>query len=407
MATCYQCGAELPDGVEFCPYCGMAVVPETVPVAAGVAAGGAGLASVLGSASPSSGAVSGPRLITPALPASGAGLPRRGLSRPSRRTLLVAGVVAAVLITGGIGYAVFKPAGPSATASVQRFFDDLAKGDTTSALKLVADAEQLTGVDYPLLTAEALADQANRPTGLRVLDAETPGQSRTNLSLVRVSYQVGGATVDQTIEAHQPRVRNSCSPTRSCGLSIGETAGRPVTVNGVALSSDEINTFAFPGVVRGDRPGQRAVPRGHRKGHDTYELDWACLDARIAFGETSSPQAHRTPSSRKARVHRRLREQSTCLNPDNCPFSVWMWMYGRDASSKWEITTYPTITVQVSGSASSGSQVAIHGTGGVVHYTDATYPGLLGDHQTESGDQDFGIRGKASAQGSTITVTVN
>src|SRR5947208_10292761 len=119
MGTCYQCGSPVSDAADLCPYCGMAVVPGTVPAAAGTVPAGPPhppaaprppAAPYLATAPlPPVATLAGPRLNTPA---AGAAIPR-----PSRRAVLIAGVVVLALIGGGIAYLVLKPAPPSGTAS--------------------------------------------------------------------------------------------------------------------------------------------------------------------------------------------------------------------------------------------------------------------------------------------------
>ena len=41
MGTCYQCGSAVSDAADLCPYCGMAVVPGTVPATVGTVPAGA------------------------------------------------------------------------------------------------------------------------------------------------------------------------------------------------------------------------------------------------------------------------------------------------------------------------------------------------------------------------------
>jgi hypothetical protein len=406
--TCYQCGSPVAASTDLCPYCGMAIVPTTVPTGASAQAGMAvgpvpvhavpAPPSPVATAPPDAGAGPGPHLTTAPV--------RARVGRPSRGALLIAAAVALVLVGGSVAYVVLKPPPPSGATSVTRYFADLGADDVASALKLVAGGSLAIGADTPLLDAKALAAKETRPTGLRVLRSETvTGFAGGKLDSVSVVYQLGSATVNQTILAGQPGSGGDyLLQNPFLQLAVTASDGRPVTVNGIGLGTDGMETIAFPGVYTATAAGtalltgdtQTATVQSGADGQPT---------AAISFG---APQvAPGAQAAIQAQVKQAIDTcaQSTAAAPDNCPFSTYV--YGDGASVHWRVVRYPNVTVTVSPSLSGAAQVSIDddANDGVVHY-DATYTDFTGALQTESGDENFGIHGTASASGSTITVSI-
>jgi hypothetical protein len=414
MSTCYQCGTELPDGAELCTHCGMAAaVPEAVRVGAasgdaasgdaatgdaatGDAATGDAASPVPLPRAPIQAAQPGPRLSVPTGSAA-----RERLPRPSRRTLLIMGVTAAVAVGTGVGYALLKPPGPSSRVAVERYFDDLANNDVAHALTLVANAGQYQGPDFPLLTGEALAGKENRPTDMRVLGTD----QATTMDRVRVSYRLGDTTVNQTIVARQlsdgapylldePFLR----------LTMDSPRGRPTTINGIRVySNGSMETLVFPGAYTATAEGSALLTSATQQA--TLATSGAEQpQATISFGP---PQlAPGAVDAVERLVRQRIDEcaRSTSPSPENCPFHTYL--SGTDGIVKWTITSYPTVTVTVARLGSTRGQVEVEGSAGVARY-EATYTDLFGTRSAETGRDEFYLHATASAQGSAITLSIS
>ena len=401
MGTCYQCGSPVSDAADLCPYCGMAVVPGTVPAAAGTVPAGTPhppAAPYPATAPlPPVATLAGPRLDTPA---AGAAIPR-----PSRRAVLIAGVVVLALIGGGIAYLVLKPAPPSGTASVQRYFDALAADDPGAALKLVADAGRYGGQGFPLLDAKALAAKENRPTGLRIVhSAPVTDFARGKVDSVQVSYRLGSATVDQTILAGQPSTGGPYllqNPFLHLGMDA--SGGRPVSVNGIDVGTGGLDTYAFPAVYTATAAGTALLTGDTRTAAVQSGPDGQPVTA-ISFGTPALASGAQDAIQAQVKQAIDTCAQSTSATPDNCPFSTYVG--GDNVSVHWKVVSYPNVTITVAPFPSGDAQVSIDANDGMVHY-DATYTDYTGATQTDSGDQDFGIHGTASANGTAITVSLH
>jgi hypothetical protein len=341
-------------------------------------------------------AYAGPRLSVPTDSAA-----RERLPRPSRRTLLIMGLTAAVAVGTGIGYALLKPPGPTGRAAVERYFVDLANNDVAHALTLVADADRYQGSDFPLLTGKALADKGDRPTGMRVVGTD----QATTMDRVRVSYRLGDTAVNQTILARQlsdggpylldePFLR----------LAMDSPSGRPTTINGIPVyRNGSMETLVFPGVYKATAEGGTLLTAATQKA--TLANSGADQpQATISFGPPQLAPGAVDAVEQRVKQHIDECAQSTSPSPDNCPFHTYL--SGTDGSVKWTITSYPTVTVTVAQNASTDGQVEVEGSVGVAHY-EATYTDLFGTKQTESGDRDYYLHATASAQGSTITLSIS
>lgn len=406
MGTCYFCAAAIPDGAEICVICGMAAAPETATVAAGVSAAGASPSPPSPLPPPAPPALAptpvapvGPRLTTP--PAS---LARGALPRPSRRALLILGVVLALLLGGGVAYAVLKPPGPSGEVSVERYFEALGEGDTTAALALVVDSSRYAPEDYPLLDRKVLADEDNRPSDVRILESRrVDDYGGVTFDQVRVSYRIGDQPVEQWIVAGQPvGDEDYLLEQPFMRLSVDSPGGRQLAVNGVAFDDDTLDTYVFPGLYTVTAE-QNALLTGESK------------PARLSVDRSGEPALAvefappaLAPGAREAveaQVRQRLDTcaQDTTGDPDGCPFSIFV--FADDVSVRWTITSYPTIDIEVGRSIFGGGQATIDGSGGVVHY-EATYTNFAGERQTESGDESFFVNGTVSVEGSSLTVSI-
>lgn len=334
-----------------------------------------------------------------------------GLRRPRRRTVIALATVVALVIGGSVAYEVLKPQPPSASATVQAYFADLASGDTAGAMKLVdpGAASGPSGTPASLLTAAVLSSPASRPSGLTVVSStQEPDVYGHALSLVEVSYKLGPSTVRQDIEvgadvadgsgAKRPFLLENPFLT----LQIQDSSGRPLTVNGVAAGSQDVETPVFPGVYTVAMQGDQLIAGASQTaayaptgGGGTLSADFS--QPALAPGAESAVQAQ-IKSALDACA------QSTSTAPQNCPFSIYA--SGSDDSVQWTIQTYPTATVSVYNGAGQGQEVQFvdDQQDGVVQYTDK-YTDWTGATQTTTGTQNFGASGYASVSGSAIQIT--
>lgn len=387
MGTCYSCAAPLSDSAEFCPYCGMAAVPQTVP------------ASVAAAGPPSTLSAPGPRLASPTVT-----LRPEAVRRPGPRTLLVLGAVVVLLLGGGVAYALLRPPGPSGTVSVERYFEALGDGDAAAALALVASRGLYAPEDYPLLDPKVLSDEGNRPTDVRVFDDPPRQEFRgTRVEAVRVSYRIGDTTVEQTILAGQtsdgepylleePFLR----------LAVDSPGGRRLIVNGVAVEAgDSLDTLVFPGAYTVTAEAN-ALLAGDTRPASVHRTARGQPVAAVEFGPPALAGGAREAVETQVRQRIDSCALQTAPAPDGCPFSVWV--FAEEVSVRWTVVAYPTVEISVEPSIFGDGQAVVEGSGGVVHYV-ATYTTFLGTTATESGDQPFTVHGSVSAAGSAITVS--
>jgi hypothetical protein len=341
--------------------------------------------------------LSGPRLSTPSAVAGGG-----RLHRPSRRTVLIFAAVLVLLVGGGVAYAVFKPPGPSGERSVQRYFEALSQGNTGRALALVADAERYTAAEYPLLHASVLAAKEARPSGVRIVETQTAQYGPQQTENVRVSYRLGGATVEQTIAATpRPDGRDHLLHGPFMSLEVTGAGGRAVTVNGVAVDTRvTVEKYAFPAVYTVAAEGNALIAGETR----TAEVSGSRNPpvATVTFAPLALVSGAQAAVEDEAKRYLDRCVQSTEARPSGCPFRVYV--SGENASVKWQIVTYPTVQLTPP-SNTSGAQVRIRGSRGKVHY-EATYTDYSGATETDSDDIDFSFSGTAKATGSTITLSI-
>lgn len=358
--------------------------------------------------------LSTPTLIAPPLPMP---TPRQlatsGLRRPRRRTVVALGAAVVLVVGGVVAYEVLKPQPPSASATVQTYFTDLAADDTAAALKLVdpSATSNLSGTLSLLRNAAVLRSPGSRPSGLTVVsstqESDVYGHS---LTVVEVSYKLGASAVRQDIEvasnvtdgsgAKQPFLLEN--PFLS--LQIQDGSGRPLTVNGVAVGSQDVETSVFPGVYTVAMQGDALIAGASKAA--AYAPTSAGGTLSVDFSQpTLAPGAE---AAVQAQVKSALDTcaQSTSTAPQNCPFSIYP--SGADDSVQWTIQTYPNPTVSVYSGAGQGQEVQFvdNQQDGAVQYTDR-YTDFSGASQTTTGTIDFGASGYASATGSTITIVLS
>jgi hypothetical protein len=331
----------------------------------------------------------------------------RSLPRPSRRALLVIGLVVVVLVASGVGYAVLKPPGPSGATTVRGYFDDLARGDTQAALERVASDVYRSGPNaYPMLIARALADPANRPTDLEVLGSEPIASEGVALESVRISYKVGGQTVSQTMIAGQVTSRGEDYYLERpfLSLSVSSAGGRRIMVNGIVVDSNTVTgTVVFPGRYTAVAEGN-ALVTGETKA------------ATIESGRTGGPAvlvAMASPALAPGALETIRGEvkrfidgcaESTSVRSSGCPFSLYTY-YGSDESVTWKVVSYPSVAVNAS-QYREGRVPVRSETYGEVQYT-VTYTDFTGAPRADSGELRYRVEGTATAAGSTINVSLD
>jgi hypothetical protein len=403
MDICYQCGSEAATSPACCPQCGMAVL--SVP--ASLATGSTVRTSVPGyGGSPTISRVqAGPEFVVSAALRPGGSKVRR----PSPRSVIVLGAVLALLIGGGVvAFTVFRP--PTATSTVRQYFDELADGDTTAALKLVADPADYSPQDQPFLVPRALSDAHARPRDLRILRTDsTTAVTGEPFETVHVSYRIRQETVGQVIVVTKTQDGDAPYLLEEPFLQLGVSslAGRQLTVNGIAAPTDEVDdAFVFPGAYTATAQGNALIAGATQA---AVVQPGESADRPVAAIDLGTPTL--APGAEEA-VQTKVKEQidacaqSTSSEPSGCPFSVFL--FGSDASVKWSITAYPSVTVALSSDPTADEPVTISADAddGVAHYV-ATYTDeFTGDTQTETGDQSFSVEGTATASGGGITVSI-
>lgn len=418
MDICYQCGSETHAQSVCCAQCGMAVLPVDAATPAAPAAPAAGDTmtdqTVGADRAPVTGTPPGPNPVTLTAPYSVAiGRPMApggtGLRRLRLRTVIALGAVLAVLAGGGAAaYVRTRPA--TAESTVKQYFDELADGDTAAALRLVSAASEYPQESYPLLASKALSDSADRPRDLRIIGTNSSTAATREVTSVQVSYKVRDATVTQSILAIKEVDDGPAYLLHRPFLELGVTslAGRRLTVNGIAADlSDEDATYVFPGAYTATAQGNPLVADAAQpavtQSSDIGDQPVAVID----FGApTLAPGARQTVQTM---VRQRIDAcaQSTSSEPENCPFSVFL--FGSDASVKWTITAYPTVTVDLSSAPSEDEQAVISSTAydGVAHYVATVTDPFGGGTKTETGDARFGVRGTATGSQGQITVSLD
>ena len=332
--------------------------------------------------------------------------------RPGRRRWWIAAAVVILLLAGGV-VAVVRLASKqtSPTASVRTYFDDLAAGDTTSAMALVADAATFTAKANPLLSPAAVAQVVDRPSHLTVNGtASTTAPAGGPATAVAVSYSVGATTVHQSITVIGGG--NGGGGNGDGGSADGggaayllsapfmtvslPKAGRALRVNGIPVPSGLTHTLAFPGAYVATVVGTELIApitaqAIYNSASGTVEADFSLPAPTVAPGATEVVQ--------KA-VNGALDAcaGSTSAAPANCPFSY----PDSGATLKWAIVTYPQVHVAINGNTVTFDD---GGHPGTVHYDASTsvFFGLI--PHTDSGTANADATGTATATDTGVTVT--
>lgn len=314
----------------------------------------------------------------------------------------IAVAVAIVLIIGGIlAIVLVQGHRSSPTDSVRAYFAALASDDTTTALALVENANNFPASADPLLTPAALARVADRPTGVTITGtgASTAGRKTT---VVSVAYTVGGTTVHQTIDvvANSATAAGASKPYLLTApfitVSVPDTGGRAVSVNGIPVAAGVAHTLAFPATYVATVAGNPLIsaataPAAYHGTSGTIAADITLPAPTVAPGATPLVQAAVNSALDKCAASR-------SPAPPNCPFSY----SDSSATLTWKIVTYPTVSVAL--------------IDGVVTFTDNGHPagmhydastsflfGLI--PHTDSGSRNTDVTGTAAAAGTGISVT--
>jgi hypothetical protein len=408
---CFRCGGEVIPAEQSCRYCGMPVLAELFGPAQ--APPTATPPPVPPTATPPPVPAADPSLAVGA----GAGGPSLALGapvgggRPTRRGALIAiAVVGVLLLAGGGAIAVVKLVAPTPASTVRDYFGALGDGDAAKAMSLIDKPDSFDVSGYPLLTGKALADKAHRPGDVKVgkphkLGAADGVDPALGAQTLPVTYRVNGTTVTQTVAVLKDKTtKKYVLQGAFVEITVSGLAGRPATVNGIDLGSDDIDAAAFPGsydVVAGGNAlfaadAEQVIPQSTGNGG---------LAAAVSFGPPQlAPDAQTTIESQ---VRSQLDQcaASTEAQPAGCPFGLTE--PGTVTSVQWAITTYPAITVAVADSLFGGPAATITDDGsGVVQWSD-TYVDYLGASTNDSGSWGFRVNGSAQLAGNQIQVTLN
>ncbi len=404
MRSCDHCGLSLPAVSDTCPACGMAAAVPTstpripAPQEPHLLARPATSAGVHTAPIPTP--PPGPRLTTPTVTRMDL-----RIGRPGKRLVLIAGLVVALVAAGGTAYAMGRPE-HSGSASVQRYFDALAAGDASAALKLVRSPSNYS--DGPLLQSKALADKADRPGRLRIVRSRTDFHSQdiTDQS-VTVDYWIRGQKIRQTISTERSAPSEDyLLEDPFLGLSVDSLYGRNLTVNGIAVPAGDgpgaLNLDAFPGAYTGTARSSALLATQQEEA--AISADDTGLSGSLSFDPPELADGAQAAVGREVRAKIDSCAQSTKVELDGCPFKLDDYSSYDDATVDWKVRTYPSINLEVS-SGGSG-EVRIDSDRGTVGYS-VTYTDYDGHKQTRTGDTDFDVIGTATANGSTISLDIS
>jgi hypothetical protein len=323
--------------------------------------------------------------------------------RPRRRrwwilaalALVLVGAAAAVVLTR------FRSDQSGPAQAVRAYFDDLASGDTASAMQLVDDAGSYSGAANPLLATAALATASDRPGRATITGTAATTDGGSAATAISVSYTIDGTPVRQTIVVVPGPSASAAHPylLKSPFITVAVSAAkdRPVKVNGIAYPSGAAQALAFPGAYAATVAGNALIaPASARATYDAtagaVKADIWLPTPHIADGATDAVQAAVNHALDACAA-------STSATPPGCPFRY----DDTDASMRWKISKYPKVKVKVS----SGGAVTYDdgGHAATVHY-DATTSGLFGLFpRTSSGDMGVDVAGTAKATSDGVTVT--
>lgn len=387
---CFRCGGPVAAAAATCPYCGMPVI--LAPEAASPPGGRPPTSPIVPAYFEALGSP-GPTLT--------AGPAPRG--RLGWRGLVAIGLVALLLVAGGSAALTSRLLRLDAAGTVRTYFAALAAGDGTRALRYVQTPAGFRPADFPLLGSAALADTARRPSEVHIGRAAPISGAPAGLdaSAVTATYRVGGQTVAQPmVVLHSGGSYRLQSP--FVEVAVQNAAGRKITVNGVALGGQQLDTVGFPESFEAAAAGNELFAAGSAAGTPRAgrQLPVIALD----LGAPTFATGALAEIQRQARNELDACAASVQPVPAGCPFGLNV--PGTGSQVRWSITTYPAVTAAVAPSVFGDVSVPVtDDRTGKVHW-DITYTGLDGKKRHESGDLAFTVAGSAQLTGSGIHVSL-
>jgi hypothetical protein len=318
------------------------------------------------------------------------------------RALVALGIVLLLLVGGGLAAVTARLARPGAAGAVRNYFSALSGGHAVQALRYVSSGAQFTGDRYPLLSEAGLTESSARPGAVHVgavaaIDGAPPG---LDASLVQVRFTAGGRPVQESlVVVHSGGAYLIQSPFMD--VTVQNAAGRTVTVNGIALGDQQLNTLAFPGSYHAVAAANRLL--GGSQATNTLRAGPNLPLAPIDLGTPTLAPGALDDIQKQARAAIDACAATTQPMPVGCPFGLNV--PGTPTAVRWAVSTYPAIDAQVTPSL-FGVAVAVVGNGtGKVHW-DVSYTGYAGDKRHESGDSDFAVNGSATLTATGIQVSL-
>jgi hypothetical protein len=321
------------------------------------------------------------------------------------RWWIAAGVVPVIIVGGAVAFTRLRSHPPSPSQSVREYFDDLAAGDTTSAMALVEDPGSYASSDDPLLSPTALSRAADRPAHVTVIGtASTTIDGGRNATAVSVTYAVGATTVHQTMTVvgrdSEASTTTSVHPyllkAPFITVALSATAGRAVSVNGISIPAKTTHTLAYPAAYVATAPGNQLLATATAPA--VYNSASGAVEADISLpAPTMAPGAGALVQSAVNHALDRC-AASTSAAPANCPFHY----ADSSATMKWTVATYPRIRVAVNGVSVTFDDA---GHPGSLHYaaTTAYFFGLI--PHTDNGTTNTDVTGTAALADGAVTVS--
>jgi hypothetical protein len=335
-------------------------------------------------------------------PALTAGPPAR--RRLGWRPLVAVGIVFVLLVGAGVAAVTVRLTRPGAASTVRDYFSALSAGHAARALRYVSSSSQFTPDRYPLLSDAGLTETSARPSAVHVGAAAPIPGAPVDASAVKVNFQAGGTSVQEALVVlHSDGAYLIQSP--FIEVAVANAAGRKVTVNGIALGDQQLNTLAFPGGYHAVAAADQLL--GGSQATSTLRAGPTLPIAALDLGTPALAPGALAEIRKQARTAIDACAASGQALPQGCPFGLNV--PGTPTAVQWSVSTYPTVDAQVTQSL-FGVVVAVGGSGGgpgagKVHW-DVSYTGPAGDKRHESGDSDFTVNGSATLTATGIQVSL-
>ncbi|AEV87207.1 hypothetical protein ACWT_6193 [Actinoplanes sp. SE50] len=305
-----------------------------------------------------------------------------------------------LLAVGVMAIAVTRRVADDPRSVAARYFDALADGDATAALRLVAGSVDLDTSQYPLLSDTALKARAHRPRDAEVRATTDAGtQFGAPARIVQVDYRADDRAITENVlavqENHRWRLRLPF-----VRLAVAGQRGRQVTVNGVGLGAAGRVTVAFPGAYEAVAAPDTLFGESRATGFvQNGGFDYV---APLQFGVPELVDGALDDIRGQVRAGLDRCAASTAAQPPGCPFGLNV--PGTGVAVRWTITAYPQAEVFVDGGFLAGSGVRITGWG-QVHWI-AGYTDPAGRKRSANADLRFPLAGAAQATPTGIQVTL-